>query len=155
MRWDVNRQEMKTSKLILISIFLCASQIVVFAQTPAGSTTNEVTKSCFECKGTGMAKCAVPSCRNGQANCPNPCLKPDDGTWVKMTVAGHPPTDVWKRFRKRDGSWTAWNQGHAGEVIQMQNGEPTNMGKCSVCGGTTKVKCKVCNGAGQVTCPIC
>lgn len=137
--------------------FLLTS-VLSLAQTPtqpADSTADANSKPCFECKGTGKAKCSVASCKGGQANCPNPCLKPDDGTWVHMTVAGHPATDVWKRFRKRDGSWTAWNQGHAGEVIQMQNGEPTNVGKCTVCGGTTKVKCAVCKGTGKVTCPIC
>jgi len=37
----------------------------------------------------------------------------------------------------------------------MQDGKPTNTGKCKICGGTTKVTCPVCKGTGKETCPIC
>src|SRR5712671_910926 len=134
-----------------------ASLIVMIAVLTASvfAGDEEKTQPCFQCKGSGKAKCAVLSCKDGQVNCPAPCMKPDDGTWVHMEVAGHPPTDLWKQFPKRGGGSTGWNQHHAGEVVQIQNGVPVNIGKCTVCGGTTKVQCSVCKGAGQVTCPIC
>jgi hypothetical protein len=37
----------------------------------------------------------------------------------------------------------------------IQDGKPTDIGKCKICGGTTKVTCSVCKGTGKVTCPIC
>ena len=49
----------------------------------------------------------------------------------------------------------AWSEHHFGDVIVMQDGKPTDIGKCKICGGTTKVTCSVCKGTGKVTCPIC
>jgi hypothetical protein len=129
---------------------------------PAATSTNatpaepaEPMRPCFECQGTGKSKCSVPTCVGGQANCPAPCLKPTDGTWVRMNVAGHPATDLWKKFPTRNGSYQAWNQNHSGELVQVKNGEPVNVGKCPTCGGSTKVQCSACKGSGQITCPIC
>jgi hypothetical protein len=48
-----------------------------------------------------------------------------------------------------------WSEHHLGEVIVMQDGKPTDIGKCKICGGTTKVTCPVCIGTGKETCPIC
>ena len=146
---------MKTFSLFLSLIALSLIPGIVTAQSSTNAATAEKTKSCFQCTGTGKSKCSVPSCTGGQANCPAPCLKPNDGTWVRMNVAGHPPTDLWKKFSTRDGKYQAWNQNHAGELVQMQNGTPVNVGACPTCAGTTKVKCKVCNASGQITCPIC
>jgi len=157
-RGFVDLMSMKTVLLLIVSIVLFLIPGLARAQTPAKSPDSvapEKTQQCFQCKGTGKSKCAVPSCQGGQANCPAPCLKPNDGTWVRMSVAGHPPTDLWKKFPTRKGSYQAWNQNHAGEVVQMQNGEPVNLGTCKVCGGSTKVQCSACKGSGQITCPIC
>lgn len=71
-----------------------------------------------------------------------------------MNVAGHPATDLWQQFPTKTGS-TGWNQHHVGEVIQMQNGEPVNIGACKVCGGQTKVQCTTCKGTGKAPCNIC
>jgi hypothetical protein len=140
-----------STALLLIPGFLWAA-----ISTNTGSVEpGEPMRACFQCQGTGKSKCSVPSCVGGQANCPAPCLKPNDGTWKHMNVAGHPPTDLWKTFPKRGGGTMSWNQNHAGELVQMQNGEPVNVGKCPTCGGSTKVQCKTCNGTGQITCPIC
>lgn len=49
----------------------------------------------------------------------------------------------------------SWNQGHVGEVVEMKNGIPTNIGKCSVCGGKTVIKCPSCKGTSSVPCNIC
>lgn len=138
---------------LLISIGMLFGLDLACADGPVAAT--EKTQPCFHCKGTGTFKCGGPSCKDGQMNCSGPCLKPDDGTWVHMKVEGHPDTDVWKKFYKADGHYQAWNQAHAGEVVEMQNGAPVNIGKCSVCGGTTKMKCTTCKGTGQAGCPIC
>ena len=74
-----------------------------------------------------------------------------------MDVAGHDPSELWAKFPNQSGlgGYQAWNQHHLGEVIVYQNGVAVNIGKCKVCGGTTKVTCSVCKGTGKVTCPIC
>jgi hypothetical protein len=112
-------------------------------------------KICFACRGTGLVECTAPGCRNGMVDCPGPCLKLDRGVWVHLVVAGHPASDVWQKFRNSDGSWTAFNQGHVGHVIVLQNGRVVDSGPCKICGGTGKVPCSVCNGTGKVVCPIC
>lgn len=144
------------------AIILVIASLTILGLTAAESPTKppvavvtEQSKPCFQCQGTGQSKCAVAGCKTGQVKCPAPCLKPDDGNWVRMNVAGHPPTDLWKQFPKRGGGSTGWNQHHAGEVVKIQNGEPVNIGGCTVCGGTTKIKCSICKGTGLVTCPIC
>ena len=146
---------MKTCSSILALVSLLLIPSMVGAQSSTNSAAVEKTKSCFQCSGTGKSKCSVPSCSGGQANCPAPCLKPNDGTWVRMNVAGHPPTDLWKKFPKRGGGYQSWNQNHAGELVQIKNGDPVNVGPCPTCSGTTKVKCKTCSASGQITCPIC
>ena len=74
-----------------------------------------------------------------------------------MEVAGHDPKELWQKFPNQSGrgGYQAWTQGHVGEVIQYQNGVAVNVGKCTVCGGKTKVTCKTCKGTGKQTCEIC
>jgi hypothetical protein len=119
----------------------------------AGPGPNE--KVCFACKGEGTVPCRVPGCKDGQVDCPGPCLKLTRGAWTHMAVAGHDPSELWITFTKADGGTMSWNQNHVGEVIQMQNGNPVNIGKCKICGGTTQVTCSVCKGTGRQTCPVC
>jgi hypothetical protein len=123
------------------------------ASQPEGPKAGE--KNCFACQGTGLVKCMAPGCVDGKVDCPGPCLKSDRGEWVHMDVAGHPASDVWQKFYQSDGSWVAYNQGHLGHVIVMQNGKVEDSGPCKICGGTGKVSCSVCNGTGRVVCPIC
>jgi hypothetical protein len=120
---------------------------------PEGPKPGE--KICFACKGTGMVKCMAPGCLNGMVDCPGPCLKLDRGVWVHLDVAGHPASDMWQKFYQSDGSWMAFNQGHVGHVIVLQNGRVVDTGPCKICGGTGKVRCSVCKGTGKVVCPIC
>lgn len=113
-------------------------------------------KICFTCNGAGKMACTAPGCKDGKADCPGPCLKLSTPGWHHMDVAGHPPTDLWQSFRDADGGGgRSWNQNHIGEVIEMQNGKPVNIGKCKVCGGTGKVRCPVCFGGGKVLCQTC
>jgi hypothetical protein len=135
----------------IISWFACLIAIAFFVGCSRSGGEN--TKACFNCAGTGQVPC--PNGTNVEIDCPGPCLKLDQGAWVHMDVAGHPATDIWQRFSKASGGWQAWNQNHVGDVIEYQNGDPVDTGKCKVCGGTGKVKCPVCKGTGYVACPIC
>src|ERR1017187_5084649 len=121
----------------------------------AGPGSNE--KVCFACKGEGTVACLVPGCTNGQVDCPGPCLKLSKGAWIHMTVAGHDPSELWQQFPNLSGQggYQSWNQNHVGEVIVYKNGVAVNVGKCRVCGGTSKVTCSVCRGTGRQTCPVC
>jgi hypothetical protein len=113
----------------------------------------EPTKTCFACNGKGKIKC--PNCLVGWAHCPNHCLQLSEGVWEHENVAGHPPTDLWRRFTKADGGWISFSQAHVGDLIVYQNGNPVDIGKCPVCGGTGKVQCPVCKGTDRILCPIC
>jgi len=137
--------------LALGGLFLLA----YYADADTTNTVAEPTKPCFQCSGTGMMKCPVRSCVHGMADCPGPCIKLSKGTWVHMHVDGHPDSDIWQKFYTAGGGYQAWNQNHVGDVIQMQGGVPTDIGKCTVCGGTGKTKCAVCKGTGEVMCAIC
>lgn len=147
----------KTNRFLTILLLAALLVCKVLADTTNVPTaaSPEKTKPCFQCKGTGKSKCTVPSCKNGQSDCPGPCLKLSKGSWVHMHVEGHPPEDLWQKFPSADGHYQAWNQNHVGDVIQMQNGVAVNIGKCRICGGSGHVKCTVCKGAGEITCPIC
>jgi hypothetical protein len=72
-----------------------------------------------------------------------------------MNVPGHDPKELWQKFRKPNGGTVAWTQGHVGEVIALQNGDYVNIGKCTVCSGTTRVACNACKGAGRQPCELC
>ena len=120
----------------------------------AGPGTGE--KVCFACKGEGTVACRVPGCVNGQVDCPGPCLKLSKGVWTHTDIDGKPSDVLWQYFNSPDGHWTiGWSEHHLGDVIVIQDGKPTDIGKCKICGGTTKVTCSVCKGTGKVTCPIC
>ena len=112
-------------------------------------------KVCFACKGTGTIKCRAPGCQDGMGDCPGPCLKLNKGTWVHMDVAGHPPTDLWMKYDHGNGAYEAFNQGHAGHVIVVQNGHAVDTGTCTICSGTGKVQCSACKGTGKEMCLIC
>jgi hypothetical protein len=89
-------------------------------------------------------------------DCPGPCLKLSKGLWKHTDIHGKLSDVLWQEFTSADGRWTmAWSEHHLGEVIVMQDGKPANIGKCKICGGTTKVTCPVCKGTGKETCPIC
>ena len=72
-----------------------------------------------------------------------------------MDVAGHDPKELWQKFYNKHGGYMAWSQGHVGQIIEMQNGEPVNMGPCKICNGTAHVACSHCQGTGKFVCPTC
>ena len=114
-------------------------------------------KVCFACKGEGVVACRVPECVDGRADCPGPCLKLSRGTWIHMDVPGHDPSELWQKYPDRDGrgGYYAFSQNHLGELVEYQGNRAVSIGKCKVCGGTTKVTCSVCKGTGKVACPVC
>ena len=113
-------------------------------------------KVCFECNGEGMVPCRAPGCVDGKVDCPGPCLKLSKGVWKHTDIDGKPSDVLWQYFTSVDGRWTmGWSEHHLGEVIVMQDGKPTDIGKCKTCGGTGKVTCSVCKGTGKVICPVC
>jgi hypothetical protein len=113
-------------------------------------------KVCFACKGEGTVACLVPGCKDGWVDCPGPCLKLSKGVWKRTDINGKPSDILWQYFTSADGRVTiGWSEHHLGDVIMMQDGKPTDTGKCKICGGTGKVKCNVCKGTGRVTCPVC
>ena len=113
-------------------------------------------QTCFNCAGAGQVPCRAPGCVAGKVECTGPCLRLTRGTWIHMNVPGHSPNELWIKFSNPDGRTSeSWNQNHVGEVITFQQGRAVNIGKCKVCGGTTRVNCPVCHGEAKATCPIC
>src|SRR5436305_1691774 len=96
-------------------------------ETAAGEATPDKDhQRCFACDERGVMACKA-GCAAGQVECPGPCLKLTRGKWEHLEVAGHPPTDLWQKFPDGQGGWTAWTQGHVGEVIVVQNGKAANI----------------------------
>jgi hypothetical protein len=77
---------------------------------------------------------AIRSCMRGI--CPGSCLKPSDPRWQVIPSLG---AGKWCKFTMSDGhggtGWHAFSEGHMGDMIQMVDGKPTDMGPCPVCGG--------------------
>jgi hypothetical protein len=107
------------------------------------SSQKRDSKVCVACGGAGTVPCRARDCSGGKLECPGPCLKLSRGEWVHLNVAGHDPNELWQRFPTGNGKYAAWSQGHVGEVIEVQNGQPVNIGRCKICGGTGKVECTV------------
>jgi hypothetical protein len=130
-------------------------------EAPEAAVTNSVAvgpgpgeQVCFACDGKGEVRC--PNCIDGMADCPGPCLKLTRGVWSHTMADGtYDPSELWTSFRTADGGTVSYSQAHLGDVIVYQNGEPVDIGKCKICGGTGKVRCEVCKGTGKVVCPIC
>lgn len=129
------------------------SATITVQQAAQAAPPVPTTKPCATCSGTGGLKCRW--CKEGQVDCPGPCLKLSRGKWQHMDVAGHDPKELWQKFDYGRGAYKAWSQGHVGEVVVMQNGEPVNTGPCETCNGTTHVPCKNCRGTGKAPCPAC
>ncbi|HKI69149.1 MAG TPA: hypothetical protein VKA67_06140, partial [Verrucomicrobiae bacterium] len=142
------------------SLLTCLGVLLFLTCAKAGPTnslsqvTAEKMQACFQCNGTGMMNC--PTCHGtGWVACPGPCLKLSHGNRHHMNVAGHPPTDLWITFHNANHTTTSWNQNHVGNLIELRNGQWTDVGRCPICGGTGKVKCRACDGTGEVKCTIC
>ena len=110
---------MKANPRIVLFNLLTPLLICAFvARAGESPSAAEKMKTCFQCNGTGKMKC--PACHDGEAACPEHCLKLTQGAWVHMQVAGHPDTDVWQKFEKPGGGWTAYNQGHVQKMRSVK-----------------------------------
>jgi hypothetical protein len=124
------------------------------AKLPTVDASGAPLEKCLRCQGTGLIKCKVLKCKNGQVDCPGKCMKLSVGIWEHMNVPGHDPNELWQKYTGSKG-WHAWTSDHVGEVIEIRNGTPENIGKCPTCGGTATVLCKTCKGTGTMVCPAC
>jgi len=104
---------------------------------------------CTACKGAGTAPCPAKDCDKGQVPCTEKCLKLSEGQWVKGKE-----DLLWRRFTYK-GGWVEYSQRHLGDIIEMKDGVPTDVGKCPLCHGTMKLACKICSGTGTAPCALC
>lgn len=140
--------------LFLLGFTSSTSSSPATTNDPAGAAP-VATQPCFQCQGSGTAKCPAPNCRNGQRNCPAPCLKLSVGVWEKRDVPGH--TDPNERWQKvQFGKKTAyWSSGHLGEIPTLGKDGTFSSPRCGTCGGTTLVPCTQCAGEAKVACDVC
>jgi len=74
--------------------------------------------------------------RKGWKPCTNTkCLNYSRSGWEKMTVKGHPPTDIWMSFGP-----ISFSQWHIGDIIESSGGTYKDAGPCMTCMGTGWVK---------------
>lgn len=108
-------------------------------------------KECATCKGTGSAgPCPTKGCVEGKIACPAPCLRLSQGVWKKV-----PDHDgLWRFFPGKHGGLYI-SEGHAGELVVMENGDPVMKGPCPTCKGKGKIDDPVCKGKGHLTCKDC
>lgn len=114
----------------------------------SGSLTR-IMAPCAACEGTGSTACKTKGCDHGKIPCTGNCLKLSEGKWEKGDE-----NLLWRKFTY-PGGWNSWSERHLGEVIEIQNGKPVNIGKCKLCDGTTTLKCKACEGTGKTVCAVC
>lgn len=131
------------------------AETMTWAQKVSAPPPPKDQKLCFGCNASGTVPCSEHGCVSGRVECPGPCLRLSRGAWVRMNVPGHNPNELWQKFPSRQGGYQSWSQEHVGEVIAMQKGVPVNIGKCQVCGGSTRVACKTCQGRGRQGCELC
>src|SRR6266567_2032440 len=115
--------------------------------------TTEKTKTCFQCNGKAETKCSAPSCLNGQADCPAPCIKLNKGVWSKQPNRPDPKETM--QLITVGGKRAYVSSHHPGVIYVRKADGSLDMQTCTVCNGTTKVACAVCKGKGVVACPIC
>lgn len=74
--------------------------------------------------------------KKGWKPCTNSrCLNYSKPGWQKMSVAGHPDTDIWMNFGRM-----SFSQNHIGDIIDTAGGDPRDTGPCMTCMGTGWVK---------------
>lgn len=74
--------------------------------------------------------------RKGWKPCTNSkCLNYSKSGWEKMTVKGHPPTDIWMNFGP-----ISFSQWHIGDIIEASGSSYRDAGPCMTCMGTGWVK---------------
>ena len=103
-------------------------------------------ETCKDCGGAGAFYCTNKKCDEGQVDCPMPCMKLSVGRWTKNKDG--------LRIRTFPGG--AWvSEHHLGELFDTKGGAMNSLGKCTTCGGTTKVDCSDCGGLAYKICQTC
>jgi hypothetical protein len=158
MRWfplilkDVS---MKMTRVLATSlgVFLLIINAGADSTNSIVSGTMEKTKTCFQCSGKAETKCSAPSCLNGQADCPAPCIKLNKGVWSKQP--NRPDPNETMQLITVGGKRAYVSSHHPGVIYVRKADGSLDMQTCTVCKGTTRVACAVCKGKGLVVCPIC
>lgn len=105
-------------------------------------------KACETCHGAGdVGKC--PKCPDGKVACPSPCSKAESFSGAKDADGKR-----WRTFRGKSGTMRI-SDGHVGEQVVMEKGDPVMKGKCATCDGTTRVDCPLCQGSAKKACSAC
>lgn len=144
---------MKTTRIL--PAWLGALLLICSATAESTNTVaTEKTKPCFQCNGTGKMKCPVASCKDGQSDCPAPCIKLSQGVWVKRPDLHRPDPNELMQLITVEGHKVWVSSHHEGVRYVWANGQ-AEMQTCPVCKGTAKATCSVCKGKSFVTCPIC
>jgi hypothetical protein len=144
LRWEAAHPEMLCAT--------CHGEGKVYCSTCHGTGHDPAASAdCPICTGAGQIVCKTPKCDKGTAPCPNPgCLKLSDGGWYTKADGKR-----WKKFPAKNGGYHEWSEFHVGQVIEIADGTPINVGKCPVCGGKTTVSDPACHGTGEMACPRC
>lgn len=151
------RFSMKTSRILtpMLCALSLACSVAGAIAGPESPGTNETSKTCFQCNGTGTSKCNAPTCLNGQVDCPAPCIKLRKGRWVKRPDLNRPdPNETMQTIIINGDKWDLSSH-HEGVRYVPRGDKEIEMVTCTVCNGTTRVQCKVCQGKGIITCPVC
>jgi hypothetical protein len=151
-RFSMNTSRILTPLLCALSLVCCAVGATAGPESPG---TNETTKACFQCNGTGKSKCTAPTCLNGQVDCPAPCIKLRKGRWVKRPDLNRPDPNETLQPIIVQGQEMWVSSHHEGVRYAWGADGHGAMSTCTVCNGTTRVQCKVCQGKGIITCPVC
>jgi hypothetical protein len=113
------------------------------------------TKPCFNCGGSGEAKCPQPGCTKGRVDCPGPCLKLHKGVWEKRNVPGHDPNELWQKVRLNSRQTSYVSSGHVGQCFVAGSDGNFTPVVCKTCNGATTLECSKCKGKGTAPCSIC
>jgi len=106
-------------------------------------------EKCDKCGGDGVIG-YCKHCVNGKVDCPAPCLKLSQGRWFLKEDGLR-----WRTFQGSSGGGWQISERHLGQLIVVNNGDPSPGPTCPTCNGTTKVDDPNCGGTGMIICDKC
>lgn len=145
-----------------LSRLLCVFTFTLTVLLPQAAFSAEAKKdgetvACPTCRGNGH--CFVRDCAEGKVPCPADCIKPDSPAWTKRQIEGQSEADAEKlwypyEYKVRGKKETAWfTREQAGDLIEMEKGQPVSRGRCTNCQGSGHVACRSCKGTDK--CSTC
>ncbi|TAK95562.1 MAG: hypothetical protein EPO07_15375, partial [Verrucomicrobia bacterium] len=144
----------KFSPATLLAALIAVGSFAASASNAQTHSPVEKTKPCFQCNATGEMKCPGAGCKDGQADCPAPCIKLRTGVWKKHPELNRPDPSETMQDTTVSGHRIQVSSHHEGVYYVWANGA-AEMKTCPTCNGTTRVQCKTCAGKGTVKCEIC